>query len=109
MAQPGFGFLQGWLMDFADHFWLLWWGMFLVLEIPAALFRPRWTFSAHVWKWFGIGKNWRTDWAGVRWFILAGLLIAVLLHFLAFFSALPIIVFAIGAAWSVVYHYRHER
>ncbi len=96
------------VMDFADYYWLLWWGMFLALEIPAAIFRPRWTFSAHVWKWFGIGKNWRMDWAGLRWFILAGLLVSTSLHFLAFYGPATIIAFAVGAAWSVWFHYKRE-
>ena len=95
-------------MDFADFYWLAWWGMFLLLELPAAVFRPRWTLSAHVWKWFAIGKNWREGYAGIRWFILAGILISTTAHFLFVTSATPIIVFAVGVVWSVAYHYRHE-
>ena len=95
-------------MDFADYYWLGLLAAFLLLEIPAGIFRSRWTFSAHIWKWAGIGRNWRTDWAGLRWFILAGLLVSTSLHFLAGTSPVPIIVFGAGFAWSIVYHYKRE-
>lgn len=96
-------------MDFADHFWLIWLGMFLVLEIPAAVWRPRWTLSAHVWKWFAIGQNWKENLAWLRWAILAGITISTTVHFLFEASATPIIVFGAGVAWSIWYHYRHEQ
>ena len=96
------------MMDFADFFWLIWLVAFLALEIPAAIWRPRWTLSAHVWKWFAIGKNWKEDYAGLRWFILAGITISTTRHFLFGTSAIPIIVFGVGVAWSIFYHYRHE-
>ena len=96
------------MMDFADWFWLAWLGLFLALEIPAALWKSKWTLSAHVWKWFAIGKNWKEDYAGLRWFILAGITISTTLHFLFGTSAIPIIIFGIGVAWSIYYHYRYE-
>ncbi|HUU96076.1 MAG TPA: hypothetical protein VM487_10080 [Phycisphaerae bacterium] len=95
-------------MDFADHYWLILLGAFLIMELPAALWRPRWTFSAHIWKWFAIGQNWMVRWAAFRWFILAGLLVATTAHFLFETSAVPIIVFAVGMAWSIWFHYARE-
>lgn len=96
------------MMDFGDWFWLLWLVAFLAVEIPAAIWKSEWTLSAHVKKWFAVGKNWKEDHAGLRWFILAGITISTTLHFLLGTSAIPIIIFAVGVAWSIYYHYRHE-
>jgi len=95
-------------MDFGDFFWLIWLVAFLALEIPAAIWKSKWTLSAHVRKWFAVGKNWKEDHAGLRWFILAGITISTTLHFLLGTSAIPIIIFGAGVAWSIYYHYSHE-
>jgi hypothetical protein len=88
-------------MDFADYFWLAWLAVIAVADIiMATVFKKRrWTFSHHVWEWFAIGKNWKEDYAGLRWFILMGLLVSLILHFN----------FGLGTFWSIIYHYRRER
>ena len=87
---------------------MLWLVAFLALEIPAALWKSKWTLSAHVWKWFAVGQNWKEHYAWLRWLILAGITISTTLHFLFGTSAIPIIIFGIGVAWSIYYHYRYE-
>jgi hypothetical protein len=95
-------------MDFADYFWLGLLVLFVLVEIPSAIWKREWTLSHHVWEWFGFGRHWKEDYAGIRWIILAGLLVNTTLHFLLYTSVFPVIVFAAGAAWSIWYHYRHE-
>lgn len=98
-------------MDFADYFWLIFVAVLFGGDvIMATVFKKkRWTFSHHVWEWFAIGKNWKENYAGIRWFILAALMVSTTLHFLAGFSAIPIIVSAIAGVWSIYYHYTYER
>ena len=67
-----------------------------------------WTLSHHVWRWFAIGKPWGRHLAGLRWFILAGFLVSLSLHFLAYFSVVPFTVFAAGFVWSIWYYHRIE-
>jgi len=95
-------------MDFGDYFWLALLLAFVLVEVPSAIWKREWTFSHHVWKWFGIGKNWKEDYAGIRWVLLAGITISTTLHFLLGTSSVPIVVFGAGVAWSTWYHYRHE-
>lgn len=97
-------------MDFADWFWLIVVGVIAIGDIVMATVfkKKRWTFSHHVWQWFAIGKNWKEDHAGIRWVILAGLMVSITLHFLVGFSALWLILFGAGAVWSIAYHYRVE-
>jgi hypothetical protein len=95
-------------MDFGDYYWAFWFGMFLVLELPAAIWRPKWTLSHQIWKWFAIGKPWGTNWAWFRWLILAGLTLSTTAHFLLLTSAVPIIAFGVGAFWSRWYYFRYE-
>jgi len=96
-------------MDFGDWYWLAFLGAFLALEIPAAIWKSEWTASRHIWEWFAIGKNWKERYAALRWIILAGLTISTTLHFLLETSSIPIIIFGVGSAWSIYYHYRHEK
>lgn len=95
-------------MDAADYFWLALFGTGILFEIGAAILKPKWTLSRHFWDWFAIGKNWKEDLAGYRWFILLGLIASVGLHFLVQSSWVPVLVFSVLAAWSVYYHYRYE-
>jgi len=96
-------------MDFGDVYWLTFVGLlFLIMEIPSAIWRPRWTLSHHIWAWFAIGKPPGMNWGWFRWLILAGLTLSTTAHFLFLTSAIPIIVFGVGAAWSIYYYYRYE-
>ncbi len=80
----------------------------IILAIASWVFQRRWTLSHHIWRWFGVHKTERPPSWWVRWVALAGLGVSILLHFVAFFSALWIVVFAIPAAWSVWYHHKKE-
>ena len=98
-------------MDFADYFWLLFVGVLAVGDVVmATIFKKRgWTFTHHVLDWFAIGKSWGEGYAGIRWFILAVLMISTTLHSLIGFGVILIIVSGLAGVWSIVYHYRNER
>jgi hypothetical protein len=109
-------------VDLGDYFWLVWLGAFVAFEISAAIWRPRWTLSNHIWRWFAVRQLldmlkllWvilreaiQESFALLRWLILLGLGVSTLLHFNFGTSWVPIVVFAVGAAWSIWYHYTRE-
>lgn len=70
-------------MDLFTIGWLIWIAYFLVLE-AFAIFSSREgrTLSAHVWVWFGAGKDWKHNtWAWIRRTVLILFMIWLSLHF----------------------------
>lgn len=72
------------MTDWWNTAWLLWLGIFLALEIPAALRkRPGATFSEHCWTWFG---------SPLRRLILIVFMLALLAHLAFHATVIPVIV-----------------
>lgn len=62
--------------------WLVWVGVFIVLETAALINgTPNDTLSEHVWRWFGLHAS--GVWAVIRRAILAGALGWLVVHFLS--------------------------
>lgn len=91
-------------LDFGDWYWLIWIVAFLVVEIPAAIWKPTWTFSHHVWKWFNIDKT-PTWW---RWLALTGFLVGIIVHFSVGWSAVYFALFTPLMLASIIYYYVKE-
>lgn len=97
-------------VPFFDVWWVVWIvGFFLVVELVAAFNKKRGdTLSEFVWKVFAIYVP-TPKYGHLRRFFLAAFLVALGLHFFVKASVIPVVVFGVGVAWSVIYWWRNER
>ncbi len=98
-------------MDFFDRWWVYVWilGAFLVPELIAFFDKkPGGTFSEWVWKVFALRPNTTQRFPHLRRWAFGAFWAALTAHFLFQTSIWAVVIYAIPAALSVVYHYRSE-
>lgn len=97
-------------MLFDDVFWLTWLLLlFLPFEIWMALDKkPGGTLSENVWEWIALRKK-DAKYGRTRRFILMGFLVSLAAHFVFETMVIWVILFGIGVAASIAYHYVFER
>lgn len=96
-------------MKFDDVYWIIWLVViFLPYEVYAALSKtPGDTLSENVWDWFAV-KHTQAKYGKLRRFVLWGFITALASHFIYATTVIPVIVFGVGIAWAIYYHYAHE-
>jgi hypothetical protein len=97
-------------MEFNDIYWLAWLLLlFLPYEVYGAFSEKKGdTLSENVWDWFAV-KNKQAKYGRARRFILLGFLVTLSFHFVYATSPAWMILFAVGMAASIAYHYAAER
>lgn len=97
-------------MQFNDIYWLMViFLFFLPYEVYAAFSKKKGdTLSENVWDWFAIKRPWM-KYGRLRRFILWAFLTGLVSHFIYATTVVPVIVFGVGVAWSIFYHYKYEK
>jgi hypothetical protein len=97
-------------MEFHDWWWLIWIAaVFLPYELYAAFSKKKGdTLSENVWAWFAINQP-DARYGRLRRLVLIGFWCALGSHFVYGTPVTFVVIFGVGMAASVWFHYRKER
>jgi len=97
-------------MEFHDIYWMFWLALiFLPYELYAAFSKKKGdTLSENVWDWFAIKKT-DAKYGSLRRLTLMAFLVSLSSHFVYTTSVFWVILFGVGVAGSIVYHYAREK